>query len=117
MSKLLASIKSTMSDQGPVNPCFNAELKQMRETVLPSAIENWDLLSKENQKRFSEMANFFSKMHMLPNFALEVDKTLRDFEDLALNSKDSQYAFQTTESGASRLVRTSAKAVHPHGSD
>ena len=117
MSKLLASIKSTMSDQGPVNPCFNAELKQMRETVLPSAIENWDLLSKENQKRFSEMANFFCKMHMLPNFALEVDKTLRAFEDLALKSKDSQYAFQTTESGASRLVRTSAKAVHPHGSD
>ena len=48
MSKLLASIKSTMSDQGPVNQCFSAELKQMRETVLPSAVENRDLLSKEN---------------------------------------------------------------------
>ena len=63
------------------------------------------------------MANFFCKMHMLPNFALEVDKTFKAFEDLALKSKDSQYVFQTTESGASRLVRTSAKAVHPHGSD
>ena len=58
MSKLLASIKSTMSDQGPVNPWFNAELKQMRETVLPSAIENWDLLSKENQKKVFRNGKF-----------------------------------------------------------
>ena len=34
------------------------------------------------------MANFFCKMHMLPN--LEVYKTLKAFEDLALKSKDSQ---------------------------
>ena len=117
ISKLLASIKSTMSDQGPINPCFNSELKQMRETVLPTAIENWDSLTAENQQLFSDMANFFCKMHLLPNFAIEVDKTLKIFEDLALESKNTQYALMTKESGASRLVRTAAKAVHPHGSD
>ena len=117
ISKLLASIESTMSDQGPINPCFNSELKQMRETVLPTAIENWDSLTAENQQSFSDMANFFGKMHLLPNFAIEVDKTLKIFEDLALESKNTQYAFMTKESGASRLVRTAAKAVHPHGSN
>ena len=57
------------------------------------------------------------KMHLLPNFAIEVDKTFEIFEDLALESKNTQYAFMTKESGASHLVRTAAKAVHPHGSD
>ena len=56
-------------------------------------------------------------MHLLSNFAIEVDKTLKIFEDLALKSKNTQYAFMTKESGTSRLVRTAAKAVHPHGSD
>ena len=103
MSKLLASIKSTMSDQGPVNPCFNAELKQMRENVLPSAIENWDLLSKENQKRFTGMANFFCKMHMLPNFALEVDKTLKASEDLALKARTVSMLFRLQNLGLQDL--------------
>ena len=85
----------------------------MRETVLPSAVENRDLLSKGNQKRFSEVANFFCKMHMLRNFALEVDKTLKS----CTKKQGQSVCFQTTESGASRLVRTSAKAVHPHASD
>ena len=36
---------------------------------------------------------------------------------MALQTKETQFAFQTKESGAARLVRTSVKAVHPHGSD
>ena len=38
-------MKSTMLDLGPVNPGFNAKLKDMQETLLPSAIENWTNLT------------------------------------------------------------------------
>ena len=48
---------------------------------------------------------------------ISVKEKSEKFDCFALKSNDSQCAFQTTESGASRLVRTSAKAVHPHGSD
>ena len=69
-------------------------------------------MTAENQQAFSDMANFFCKMHLLTNFAIEADKTLKMIEDQAL-----EYAFMTKESGVNRLVRTAAKAVHSNGSD
>ena len=77
IARLILSVKSTMSDQGPINPCFNSELKQMREELLPVAIDNWDSLNYENQQSFADMANFFCKMLLLPNIAIECDKTLK----------------------------------------
>ena len=87
------------------------------KSLRPVAIENWDSLNYENQQSFADMANFFCKMHLLPNIDIECDKTLKLFQDLALQTKESQFALKTKESVAARPVKTSVKAVHPHGSD
>jgi hypothetical protein len=65
------------------------------------------------------MGNFVCKMHLLVNFASECDKTLKVFEKVARSDdfKENPHVFQTSESGPARLVRTSVKAVHPHGSE
>ena len=42
--KLLASIKSTMSDQCASNGVFNRLLEEIREEVLPAVVQNYDKL-------------------------------------------------------------------------
>ena len=44
---LVPSIKSTMSDLGPVNPGFHSQFQLLRQTLLPKAMENWNILSVE----------------------------------------------------------------------
>ena len=64
------------------------------------------------------MANVFSKLHLLANFATESDKVLNSFENIILSEdNESIYAFNTKECGAARLVRTACKAFEARGSD
>ena len=76
LHKLVVSIKNTMSDLGPVNPLFNAKLKAVREELLPKVIDNWEYLDQETQSEMGDMGNFFCKLHLLSNFAMESDKVL-----------------------------------------
>ena len=85
-ANLLCSFKTTMSDLGPVNPLFNSKFKDLRGQLLPKVIENWDKLNEEQKKDFSDMSNFFCKLHLLANFATETDKVLNAFEKIALSS-------------------------------
>ena len=48
-----------MSDLGPVNPLFNAQLKVLRESLLPKALHNWESLSDKRKNEISNMGNFF----------------------------------------------------------
>jgi E1A/CREB-binding protein len=57
------------------------------------------------------MGHFFCKMHLLVNFATECDKCLKIFEQNVIVSGRNPNAFNNSESGASRLVRTAAKAL------
>ena len=117
-SKLISNIRSTMSDQGPVNPLFNEKLKVLRKELLPNAIKNWNELSADDQSLLGEMGNFFCKLHLLANFATEGDKVLNVFEKFVLcDDYETVFAFNTKESGAARLVRTACKAFHVRGSD
>ena len=62
-AKLIESIKTTMSDQGPINPLFNVQLKILRESVLPTAIENWETFEATKKEELKEMSNYFCKLH------------------------------------------------------
>lgn len=116
-SELVLSIRSTMSDQCAVNPCFNEQLKQLRERLLPLCIENWSSLSKSSQDELKNMCNFFCKLHLLANFATECDKILKMLDVACEDDNKTKHVFITNESGAVRLIRTACKAFHPRGSD
>ena len=76
-AKLVTSIKSTMSDLGPVNPVFNCQLKALREELLPKMVDNWDGLSHAQRNDLADMGNVYCKLHVLvnfANFATETDK-------------------------------------------
>ena len=108
---------STISDQCAVMPCFNEQLKQLREKLLPVCIENWSSLSKSSQDELKEMCNYSCMLHLLANFATELEKILKMFEDVAYEDEPkTKHVFITNESGAVRLVRTAYKACHPKGS-
>ena len=46
---LVSSIKSTMSDLGPVNPGYNSQFQLLRQTLLSKAMENWNILQVEQK--------------------------------------------------------------------
>ena len=116
VDKLIASIKHTMSDQGSVNPCFNAALKTLRSNVLDKVIPGWHTLSPETQQQIREMTNFFCKMHIVVNFATESDKCLKLFETNIAEGRN-PFAKSGGESGTARLVRTTCKALTSRGCD
>ena len=55
-------------------------------------------------------------MHPLVNFAEEVNKVLKTFEDLTTSGKHA-HVLQTAEAGVTRLVRTASKAFHNRSCD
>ena len=115
---LVSSIKSTISDLGPVNPSFNSQFQLLRQTLLPKAMENWNILSVEQKQQLTEMVNFVCKVHVLANFATECDKVLKQFESMMLDDDyNPVFAFNSKESCVVRLVRTSCKAFHSRGSE
>ena len=118
-AKLLESIKTTMSDQGPINPLFNAQLKILRESVLPTAIENWVTFDAIKKDELKEMSNYFCKLHLIANFGTETDTYLKEFEQIMLHDDfETNFVFASKkESGAFRLIRTACKAYHKRGSD
>ncbi|XP_072051465.1 uncharacterized protein [Amphiura filiformis] len=115
-AKLFASVKSTMTDQGPTMPQFSEKLKVVREELLPAAYSKWDELPDDLQATTKEFCTFYCKMHPLINFATECDKVLKAFEDVATSGK-SFHTFLTAEAGVTRLIRTSSQAFHRRGSD
>lgn len=116
-AQLLASLKTTMSDQGPINPSFNRELQSVREDLLPVAIKHWDTLSEQTKSEISAMSNFYCKMHLIVNLEEEAKKALKSFEDIVVEGGKNQHSFATNEAGAARLVRTACKAFTTRGSD
>lgn len=50
-------------------------------------------------------------MHPIINFAEEVDKILKAYEDIAGGGKG-VHTLKTSKSGARRIVRTASKAFH-----
>ena len=113
-AKLLESIKTTMSDQGPINPLFNAQLKILRESVLPTAIENWVTFDAIKKDELKEMSNYFCKLHLIANFGTETDTHLKEFEQIMLHDDfETNFVFASKkESGAFRHIRRACKVYH-----
>jgi hypothetical protein len=63
------------------------------------------------------MSHFFCNLHLLVNFVTECDKCLKIIEQNVIVSGRNPNAFNNSESGASHLVRTAAKALPTHGSE
>ena len=115
---LVASIKNTMSDLGPVNPLFNSKLEIIRSELLPKVMSNWDELEDIQKGEIIRMGNFFCKLHLLCKFSTETDKLLKEFEYIILDKDyEKQFAFNTKESSPTQLIRIACKAFHPRGSD
>ncbi|XP_030830480.1 uncharacterized protein LOC105441835 [Strongylocentrotus purpuratus] len=114
--ELITSISATMTDQGPTMPQFSDRVESLRRTLLPEVVEHWETLPEEVQKSASDFGPFYCRMHPLINFAEEINRTLKAFEDICTDGKGTRALF-SGESGATRLVRTASKAFHHRGSD
>ena len=79
-SFLVASIKNTMSDLGPVNPLFNSKLEIIRCELLPKVMSNWDELEDIQKGEIIRMGSFLCKLHLLCKFPTETDKLIKEFE-------------------------------------
>ena len=114
--ELVMTVKSTMTDQGATMPQFNDRLKALRQDLLPEVVQHWDELPEDVRSCMSDFGKFFCKMHPLINFAEEVDKVLKSFEDISTAGKHA-HTLQTSESGVTRLIRIASKAFHHRGCD
>eukprot|EP00057_Strongylocentrotus_purpuratus_P029094 XP_011683568.1 PREDICTED: uncharacterized protein LOC105447354 isoform X1 [Strongylocentrotus purpuratus] len=114
--ELVTTVKSTMTDQGATMPQFNDRLRALRQDLLPQVVKQWNQLPGDVQACVSDFGKFFCKMHPLINFAEEVDKALKAFEDITTSGRHA-HTLQTSESGATRLIRISSKAFHHRGCD
>ena len=114
---IMATVKSTMTDQGPTMPQFSEKLQTIREKLLPAVIKDWANCPADVQRCIAEFGTFFCKMHPLINFAEEINKVMKSFEDISTTGKN-PHTFQTAaEAGVTRLIRTASKAFHHRGSD
>lgn len=100
-NKLIATVSTTMTDQGATMPQFHDKLKLMREEILPVAVENWEDLPQNVKETTIEFGRFFCKMHPIINFADEVNKTLKTYEDLATSGKN-KHAIISSEAGVTK---------------
>ena len=117
-SLLVASIKNTMSDLGPVNPLFNSKLEIIRSELLPKVMSNWDELEDIQKGEIIRMGSFLCKLHLLCKFSTQTGKSLKEFEYIILDKDyEKQFAFNTKESSPTQLIRIACKAFHPRGSD
>jgi len=66
--RLLANIVATMSDRASTEIKFNQLLQDFRSTILPDLVENWVLLSNEDQLAISQVMNFFCGLHSIVHF-------------------------------------------------
>ena len=64
-ANMITSIKTTMSDLGPINPVFNCKLKVLREELLPKVTENWNDLSSVQKQQMGDMANYSMSLQIL----------------------------------------------------
>ena len=112
--KIIAQIKSTMSDRASSQKSFNCLLEQYRTEVLPSVTSNWTDLSSDEQESMTTMYHFFCGVHLIANMADYSSEALRLFEG---SYKDDIENSACSESGPVRLIRLSCKAFERRGDE
>ena len=77
-----------MTDQGPGMPQMSERVKVMREELLASVVKNLKSLPQDAKSTISEFGSFYCKMHPLINFADEIGKVLKSFEEISTSGKN-----------------------------
>ena len=119
---ILSKIKNTMSDRHIVEKNFNSLLQSYRMEVLPSVVDNWAELGKDEQQGISTLNNFFCGLHLLVGMADVSSSTLLQWELTHFEGTVGAAALfgsttRQSESGIVRLVRTACKVLCKHGSE
>jgi len=91
---------------------------------LPAIYSNWDSLSEAEQETLSRLNNFYCGLHILVNFAEDLDGVIKWFEASTKEGPLGAEGYTETanftkneESGAVRLVRTASKCLARGGDE
>jgi len=121
---MVKTIHNTMSDRGPTNKPYIHLFQEWRESLLPTAIDNWDAVDENTKKSIVEIHDFYCGLHLLTNFADYVNKSLKKFEEICTNEnvgmkKLSQFQSWGTraESASQRLIRSACNLLQVGGSE
>ncbi len=109
-AKIVKKIKNTMSDRHSAEKLFNTMLFEYREELLPTVVENWDLMTDVEKENMTRMNNFFCGLHYIVGLADCAEETLKLWE---ANCREE---CTTASSSTQRLIRTACKAFHHRGS-
>ena len=63
-AQLLKSIKNTITDRHVVNKKFKARLQEVRETILPKIVNEWDGLTDGEKKNITEIHGLYCGLHV-----------------------------------------------------
>ena len=120
-NKVLASIKSTMSDRASVEKSFNELLASYRSEILPLVVHNWSELLEDEQLSMARMYNFFCGMHLVVSIAEYTSEAFKLFETAHFAGEPAGSAHAgpiiTSEPGTLRLIRTACKAFQRRGDE
>ena len=108
-SKIMLKIKNTMSDRHAAEKLFNEMLHDYRVEILPTVVENWEIMDDAEKEHLMRM-NFFCGLHYVVGLAECTDESLKPWEAASDNVS------ALSASGTQRLVRTACKAFHHRGS-
>ena len=110
--QILAHISATMSDQAATEKKFNKILEDLKRDILPEVTENWESMSEEARASAQKIINFYCGLHLLVNFAEQVNKIIATYEkDILSQNADSD------ECSAVKLVRLTCKAFAKGGDE
>ena len=104
--EVLRKITSTMSDRAATEVSFKELLLAYRSDLMKGHIDNFDLMTPEEQLLLTRMFNFFCGLHLLVNIAELMDGIFKQWESTRLGT-------ESQESGILRVVRNASKAFAP----
>ena len=113
---ILSNISCTMSDRAATQVKFNELLEQYRADILPITVKNYDSLSDTEKLSLGKLCNFFCGLHALVHLAEVASASLLETQKGFFEKDDTPPILDKTflkqsEPGATRLIRTTCKAV------
>jgi len=86
-SKIVTSLKNTISDRHAAEKLFNELLCDFRAGILPEIVENWNEMLQEEKNHFVRMNNFFCGLHFIVGLADTTEESVKLWE--SQSSEDS----------------------------
>ena len=112
--ELITSVTATMTDQGPTMPQFSEQMAKIRDTLLPSVIESWQIYLHMCSVPARNLELFIVKcipLSILQMRSTRLSNHTRTLPQVAKNCT----LFSQQKLGVTRLVQTASKAFHHRG--